>query len=118
MKLEFKKIAPYLPYNLNIIGQDENIRVLNYSDIKDLSDNGNLYGITPILKPLSDLGELIKKEFQKEEGTRDPEIINLFSFENTGFDNYFDFCNLDKLPYECIVYIFKNHYDFFNLIEK
>lgn len=72
-----------------------------------------------ILKPISDLDKLIRNEFEKYDSKEkyDQEIINIFCNENVIKENI-DNMNLSKLPYDCIEYIFKNHYDFFGLIKK
>ena len=75
----------------------------------------------PILRPISDLSILVKEEFEKYDGKRNgkanEEIINLFCEEN-GVDEIIENIDLKSLPYECIEFMFRNHYDFFGLIEK
>ena len=74
-----------------------------------------------ILKPISDLSLLVIEEFEKYDGKRNgkanEEIINLFCEEN-GVDEIIENIELKSLPYECIDFMFRNHYDFFGLIEK
>lgn len=74
-----------------------------------------------ILKPISDLSLLVIEEFEKYDGKRNgkanEEIINLFCEEN-GVDEIIENIELKSLPYECIEFMFKNHYDFFGLIER
>ena len=61
------------------------------------------------------------EEFEKYDGKRNgkanDEIINLFCEEN-GVDAIIENIELKSLPYECIEFMFRNHYDFFGLIEK
>ncbi len=98
--------------SLEIGGMDIDISELPYP---------NGLSIKPILRPLSDLQKLIVEEFDKYDGIRDGkanfQIIDLFCEEN---GCYGDVVNIDltKLPYECAIYIFENHYDFFGLIDK
>lgn len=84
-----------------------------YADVKSFCK--------PILKPISDLSILVIEEFEKYDGKingkANDEIINLFCEEN-GVDEIIENIVLSSLPYECVEYIFKNHYDFFGLIEK
>ena len=74
-----------------------------------------------ILKPISDLSLLVIEEFEKYDGKRNgkanEEIINLFCEEN-GVDEIIENIDLKSLTYECIEFMFRNHYDFFGLIEK
>lgn len=68
MKLEFKHIAPYLPYGLHVIADDYQVKLLGYCiidgefcpqfdvDDEDISFNDP---IKPILRPLSDLNKKI-----------------------------------------------------------
>ena len=74
-----------------------------------------------ILKPISDLSLLVVEEFEKYDGKKNgkanDEIITLFCEEN-GVDENIENIELKSLPYECIEFMFKNHYDFFGLIEK
>ena len=81
----------------------------------------NLEFIQPILKPISDLSLLVIEEFEKYDGKRNgkanEEIINLFCEEN-GVDEIIENIELKSLPYECIEFMFKNHYDVFGLISQ
>ena len=74
-----------------------------------------------VLKPISDLSIMVIEEFEKYDGKRNgkanEEIINLFCEEN-GVDEIIENIELKSLPYECIEFMFKNHYDFFGLIDK
>lgn len=132
MKLELKHLAPYFPYGLKGISKEEN---LGFEIIKGYSFYGNnnilclqtnvddidAEVFLPILKPISDLSLLVIEEFEKYDGKRNgkanEEIINLFCEEN-GVDEIIENIDLKSLPYECIDFIFINHYDFFGLIEK
>jgi hypothetical protein len=72
-----------------------------------------------ILKPISDLDKLVRNEFEKYDAKQkhNEEIINLFCEEN-GVDEIIENIILSSLPYECVEFMFRNHYDFFGLIEK
>ena len=115
--LTIKHLSAYLPYGLKAIDSDGNIDIVTCIDIEEIDG----YNIKPILRPLSDLQKLIVEEFDKYDGIRDGkanyQIIDLFCEEN---GCYGDVVNIDltKLPYECAIYIFENHYDFFGLIDK
>lgn len=132
MTLKIKHLMPYLAYKLKFLDlkcePDDNISIMEALDVNGaISDNcGNidikLNEIKPILSPISDLEKLIKTEFDKLDELRmsnyTSEIIDLFCYENTGTDENISEINLEKLPYECVEYMFKYHYDFFGLIEK
>ena len=126
MKLELKHLAPYLPYELKLVARnvvsDTPKRIyskLTSMNIMSLVENDTLY--KPILKPISDLSLLVIEEFEKYDGKRNgkanEEIINLFCQEN-GVDEIIENIELKSLPYECIEFMFKNHYDFFDLISQ
>lgn len=81
----------------------------------------NEYEIKPVLRKLDDLNYKILFEFEKyDKGGNDvdKEIIDLFCFENIGTDEFCSLENIEKLPHECLVYMFKHHYDVFGLIHK
>jgi hypothetical protein len=136
MKLELKHLSSYFPYGLKVRFDTEKYKDTHQHDLVglDLDSSvkvkthiGIVVGfskidrIKPILRPLSDLQKLIVEEFEKYDGLRygkpNHKIINLFCEEN-GY--YGDVVNIDltRLPYECAIYIFENHYDFFGLIDK
>jgi len=121
MKLEIKHLSCYLPYGLKILfwsgDSQQYIIELNSLNLKLNSILGSEKH-KPILSPISELDNLIKKEFEKYDRVKecDMEIINLFCYENTNTDDSLVDLDLNKLPYECVEYMFKNHYDFFGLI--
>ena len=124
MTLELKHLAPYLPYDINVrhaskLGNIKKIAKLTISDYPWLSRQKYF---KPILKPISDLSLLLKDEFEKYSGKINgkvnTEIIELFCIENTNNSENLEDVILSSLPYECIEYMFKNHYDFFGLIDK
>jgi hypothetical protein len=131
MKLELKHIIPYIPFQLK--AQDirtkeiRTVTLLHFTyDLSTVGHNHLIYdGLLvskhlPILRPILDLSILVKDEFEKYDGIRsgkaDEEVINIFCEEN-GVDEIIENIDLKSLPYECIEYMFKNHYDFFGLIE-
>ena len=130
MKLELKHLSPYLPYCLKIEHPTMLVGKRKISELRNLGQTNieishRLYvqisNCKPILRPLSDLSILVKEEFEKYDGKRNgkvnEEIINLFCEEN-GVDEIIEDIDLKSLPYECIEFMFRNHYDFFGLIEK
>jgi hypothetical protein len=126
-QLEIKNLAPYLPYGLRIkwnkniyemISLRSNERCQLVDKFSDEVYGVKLLHIKTILRPISELDNLIKKEFEKYDRVKecDMEIINLFCYENTNTDEPLVDLDLNKLPYECIEYMFRNHYDFFGLV--
>jgi hypothetical protein len=124
--LTLEDLAPYLPYKLGIKRKDyehKNLFLLGieFNDIIHQLGKTPIIFIKPILKPVSDLSLLVVEEFEKYDGKRNgkanEEIINLFCEEN-GVDEIIENIELKSLPYECVEFMFKNHYDFFGLIEK
>ena len=125
--------APYLPYAVKIaydyFGDTQEIATLigvedrNGETRLQINTGGSalLKHCKLVLKPISDLSLLVIEEFKKYDGKRNgkanDEIINLFCEEN-GVDEIIENIELKSLPYESIDFMFKNHYDFFGLIEK
>ena len=120
-------LAPYLPYELmfsdgtilHSIDIDNELMLLD-TKTHGISNHRIEWGnILPVLRPISDLDLKIKIEFDKYDNKRnyDKEIINLFCEEN-GIDELLENLELSSIRYECVEYMFKNHYDFFGLIEK
>lgn len=93
MRLELKHLAPYLPYQLEVIN--------NVNRKSELTlDNFNYYidkGVKPILRPLSDL-----KDFSRA-------IWKYGMLENEEQPTL-------KLSYNEISVLFENHFDVFGLI--
>lgn len=132
--LGIKYLASYLPYNLKIkyrdytgillrVWQDGlNLHVNCKNGIGTFINSKYPREFYPILKPISDLERLIQNEFSKLDDFNasdyTSEIIELFCFENIGFEEELSAYDLSKLPYECVEFMFKNHYDFFGLIDK
>lgn len=132
MNLELKHLAPYLPYDLEYAQKKESYTTEEFYFVKKgvISTKGVVGNVNsildtnfyfPILKPISDFSLLVIEEFEKYDGKRNgkanEEIINLFCEEN-GVDEIIENIVLSSLPYECIDFIFKNHYDFFGLISQ
>ena len=132
--LGIKYLTPYLPYNLKIkykdytgillrVWQDGlNLHVNCKNGIGTFINSKYPREFYPILKPISDLEILIENEFSKLDDFNGSEytseIIELFCFENIGFEEDLSTYDLSKLPYECVEFMFKNHYDFFGLIKQ
>jgi len=119
-------LAPYLPYDLKVKTVRNEIvlveGIYTFEDIYNSSVGDIPFDlIYPILKPISDLSLLVIEEFEKYDGKRNgkanEEIINLFCEEN-GVDDILENIELKSLPYECIDFMFRNHYDFFGLISE
>ena len=127
-------LAPYLPYGLKLqyVVRDKVERtgimksIIHNEEAThptkvyiEWGDAEHIWMFKPILKPISDLDWKIKIEFEKYDNKRnyDKEIINLFCEEN-GIDELLENLELSSIRYECVEYMFKNHYDFFGLIEK
>ena len=118
-------LAPYLPHGLKLQYLNKNFKLIGVIKEKlyfeELAFPINNLECKPILKPISDLSLLVIEEFEKYDGKRNgkanEEIINLFCEEN-GVDEIIENIVLSSLPYECIEFMFRNHYDFFGLISE
>ena len=130
MKLELRRLAPYLPYKLKVTFeadeyQHEMVGLCICSQGVDIispyGDFGkaNAEDVIPILRPLSDLDNHLRNEFEKlDRGyAYDKIAVDLFCEEN-GVDEYIENIDLKSLPYECVEYMFEHHYDVFSLIDQ
>jgi hypothetical protein len=104
----FEKIAPYLPYNLDIMFSGKKGKLF---DRFVITGRVIKFKFKPILRPLSDLKE---RDFRNE------------CFE-LGYDDIFNFNNLwlivrkkqyTLLPQGIYLWLIKNHFDVFGLIES
>lgn len=119
-KIKFKHLAPYLPYSIEYatrrfcpVALKIKIEKQGVIDRKGSSNNFNKlldfddYFI--ILKPLSDLENLVREAHDATSPTNEQQLlVGLFW---GGFQYSF---RLNK----CVNFMFKNHYDFFGLIDK
>jgi len=125
MKLEFKQIACYFPYELKIMQYRDDLKLSFESILISLSND--TLGVTsprfpfnekiqyheakPILRPLSDFEKVICKELMIKFSTSliiIHEIWSLIQKEKT----------LNQINYETYLFMCKNHVDFNNLIEN
>ncbi len=124
---KLEQFAMYLPYGVECLVDGKHTAVLNalYEDgtccFFDLveSDKG-FYLVQLKLIPLEKADEYIHNEFVKlrdGEGY-DAEVIDLFCFEN--MKTYEDLVDLDlnKIPHNSFMWLVKNHYDVYNMIEE
>ena len=141
MKMEIKHLAPYLPYDLKVVFEDDEhehtlVGLVNWSNeimvLSPFSDYGrsNIKNCKPILRPLSDLTKEIEHKGVK--------IIPIDYFEIG--DDYNDivdygqgnvkligllkdmaehnFIQISYMNYGVIIKLFEWHFDVFGLIEK
>ena len=124
MELKVEHLAPYLPYSVKYIH-----RYSTKKEVFSSLDNTNIIEFTKagcnhsiLLKPLKDLSEKVENEFLKYSEARwafyDQKIIDLFCYESIKTEAKLTDIDLTTLPYKCVEYLFRNHYDFFGLIEK
>src|SRR5690606_19396519 len=91
MKLELREIAPYLPYGLKVLSGRGTVFLMNtYSNMRGSGiESRDLQSILdeqmkPILRPLSDLDNYLRNEFEKlDRGyAYDKIAVDLFCEEN------------------------------------
>lgn len=126
MKLEIKHLAPYLPYALKVLSSRGTVFILDtYSNMagsgiekREIQSVLN-DGMKPLLNSILDLSTYLRNEFEKlDRGyAYDKIAVDLFCEEN-GIDEDIENIDLKSIPYECVEYMFENHYDVFGLIEK
>lgn len=115
-KLTLEHLAPYLPYNLQILNGWRDIKTLNYSHLDD-EGNGFINHVMPILEPIS---SITLEWFQNniDEGIED------FRINCEPDHNHFSVEVCDKilgwsaLSYEEYQLFFKHHIDVFGLIDR
>src|SRR5690606_40565673 len=135
MKLTIKELAPYLPYKLRVFdqwseeSQGEFLEVCGFDgDMQEWLLYDNIDGSTinyckslvkMVLRPLSDLDNYLRNEFEKlDRGyAYDKIAVDLFCEEN-GVSELIENTEINSLPYECVEYMFEHHYDVFNLHEN
>ena len=117
MKLELKHLAPYLPYKLkgnifsdnkqwSLVGIKEETCLCQKSDYKN-TINISILNFKPILRPLSDLDK------KNEEGK------NIYFPSSNLKDVIIKGLDIKSHCYFSeIIYLLKNHFDVFGLIEK
>lgn len=120
MKLELKHLAPYLPYGL------KNQRAFHKPKVIDgIVGNQVYFGdtilfinqIQPILRPLSDLTNVILDSEMRKLGHSSH--IDWVTIEREHWISFYGRCKwLNDIPYVIINFLFENHYDVFGLIDK
>lgn len=129
-KLKLKHLLPYLPYELNVQDDEGNTRELKGLFITECFLDHNGFGvdkteldfseIKPILIPMSNLKEHLLKEFKNYHCSTsyDKDAIEYFC-EEIGVDiDEVHNIKPEFLNYGAMQWLFKNHYDVFDLIES
>lgn len=78
------------------------------------------YEVIPILRPLSELDQILLSEFEKYHKNIDcdNEIIELFCEEHIKTNDLILEINIESLPFDTVIWMIKNHFDIAGLIEK
>ena len=78
------------------------------------------YEVIPILRPLSELDQILLSEFEKYHKNIDcdNEIIELFCEEHINTSDLISEINIEFLPFDTVIWMIKNHFDIAGLIEK
>ena len=133
MKLELRHLSPYLPYKLDFITQSGKVFKSETKDcfeiriLKGNSPNGNkqYHSLTlgkinrgefkPILRPLSDLNK--DKPFIFELRNQENNDTLLWAVDQNTDESFISHYN-NELTFSVLDYLYKNHFDIFNLIEN
>ena len=129
MKLELKHLAPYLPYGVMIYSKFKNSDNYSTFEINHKNFNSTLTHNSrkPILRPLSDLSEVIEHNNEKFIPTEllDSDEYPIDFFVDTNFEYILDWINCYQknhhilfLPFGLINQLIEWHFDVFGLIEK
>ena len=78
------------------------------------------YEVIPILRPLSELEQILLFEFEKYHQNIDcnNEIIELFCEEHIKTSDLVSEINIESLPFDTVIWMIKNHFDIAGFIEK
>jgi hypothetical protein len=123
MNLEIKHVAPYLPYDLEVLVENYNFlkwkRKVKIEDYVNYFDkryiNSNLKSIKLILRPLSDLNKEVVINGEKHQMwllINGQKALDNGKIENMNGYQY----DILELNYNKIQTILKFHFDIFNLI--
>lgn len=117
-KIEFKHLAPYLPYGLKVMYTDGKIYevcglniysdcILNVSGVETLP----FKDIKPILRPLSDLSE-VGNQMERD-------CNHTIWYENGAWsDSMTDDFSIDWIPKVCYEWLIERHFDVFGLLDS
>lgn len=110
-------LSNYFPYNLKIIDGWGDVRPLRCYHLDDDGNGGAVFGIIPLLRPMSDI-------------LNDPKIIEdlwkiglghidyITSEREHWIKTYGEEEFINKIPYGVIKYLLANHFDIYGLIDK
>jgi hypothetical protein len=133
MKLEPKHLAPYLPFDLDVVCLDKGVTFFNQQiSIHSFRFSKNfvhntyqliyrgegvcMENIKPILYPLSDFKEEQIEEIKAFLNHKWCQVYDEF-FDALFEHDWLMHTRILMCPYEIIQWFFKNHYDVFGLIE-
>jgi hypothetical protein len=126
MKLTIEKLAPYLPYGLEMLciinDSTYTLEGLKESSIR-LYENGkgingqeywsDYFDFKPILRPLTDL----TKEIEVKEKTYYEELLEIYPSLDNKLSIEEGYCDLDQYI-RILEYLYKNHFDVNGLIPE
>ena len=121
-KLTIKELAPYLPYGLKVqwIREDDNEVITSVLTISDYPFLITRNRAKPILRPLSDLTNLIPKNNVSYIAYLWHEVISTDS-DSFDKDKFFEDCclgSIEYLPIMVLPNLLEWHFDIFGLLEK
>ena len=124
LELELKHLACYLPYGLNLVvgsmddysrfGSEEMVSLGGLTELSTDIDCRDYKDVKPILRPLSDLNK--SKQFIHDLRSEENNAMLLWGVEvrDESFISYYN----DELKFSVLEYLYKNHFDVFELIPK
>ena len=109
-----------LPYGLKAIYTPLNEPIVDFSTSRYTMFVNKEYDYKPILRPLSELEQILLFEFEKYHQNIDcnNEIIELFCEEHIKTSDLVSEINIESLPFDTVIWMIKNHFDIAGLIEK
>ena len=115
-------LAMSLPYELKAIYTpcDEPYYIVEFGPSRYSLMVDKVYDYKPILRPLSELEEILLSEFEKYHKNIDcdNEIIDLFCEEHIKTSDLITEVIIENIPFNTVFWMVKNHFDVAGLIEK
>ena len=115
-------LAMKLPYGCKCIYSpfDEPYSIVEFGPSRYNMFVNKEYDYKPILRPLSELEQILLFEFEKYHQNIDcnNEIIELFCEEHIKTSDLVSEINIESLPFDTVIWMIKNHFDIAGFIEK
>lgn len=110
-------LSNYFPYNLKVIDGWGDVRPLRCHHLDDDGNGGVVFGIIPLLLPMSEILN-DTKTIQELSNLGLGHIDFITTEREHWIKTYGEEEFINKIPYGVIKYLFANHFDIYGLIDK